>query len=222
MPRKPGVVGERATRHCSRMTDQAAGDRDRPSSGFQALAKLLDPAREEDIHIGERLRAEAVAWLTTVRPDGAPRSVPVWFLWEDPLVVVFSGAGTQKLRSLAKNPAVWMTLNAADDGNDVVLLGGVGQLVDPATISAATTPGFVTKYRRLLRDQTIEEWAAMFSQPIRIRVERIVGWTKPQGSCGTGPSPPDSGASVPISRSLVRLSARAAFGNLTQPAGGGG
>ena len=29
-----------------------------------------------------RLREEKIAWLTTVRSDGQPQSVPVRFLWE--------------------------------------------------------------------------------------------------------------------------------------------
>jgi predicted pyridoxine 5'-phosphate oxidase superfamily flavin-nucleotide-binding protein len=31
-------------------------------------------------HVEGRLRANLMAWLTTVRPDGRPDSVPVWFL----------------------------------------------------------------------------------------------------------------------------------------------
>jgi PPOX class probable F420-dependent enzyme len=172
------------------------------------LPKLLDPSREEDIHIDERLRREPVGWLATVRPDRAPRSVPVWFLWEDPVVLVFTGVNTQKVRNIAENPAVWMTLNAAEAGNDFVLLGGTGELVDPAMMSAATTPGFVEKYRGLLRDQTMNEWAAAFSQPIRILVDRVVGWfpcrrlndaptrraRSQRASCGTGRSLPERGS----------------------------
>jgi predicted pyridoxine 5'-phosphate oxidase superfamily flavin-nucleotide-binding protein len=31
-------------------------------------------------HVEGRLRANLMAWLTTVRADGRPDSVPVWFL----------------------------------------------------------------------------------------------------------------------------------------------
>ena len=48
-------------------------------------------------------------------------------------------------------------------------------------MTASTTPSFVAKYAKLLADQTIEEWSAMFSQPIRIVVDQIAGWTKPEG-----------------------------------------
>lgn len=31
-------------------------------------------------HVETRLHGNLMAWLTTVRPDGQPVSVPVWFL----------------------------------------------------------------------------------------------------------------------------------------------
>jgi len=34
-------------------------------------------------HVEARLRSKLMAWLTTVRPDGRPESVPVWFLVRD-------------------------------------------------------------------------------------------------------------------------------------------
>ncbi len=37
---------------------------------------MLDTTREA------RLREEVIVWLTTVRSDGQPQSVPVWFLWD--------------------------------------------------------------------------------------------------------------------------------------------
>jgi len=41
----------------------------------------------------DRLRSTPVAWLTTVRPDGGPHLVPVWYLWTDDGFVVFSKPG---------------------------------------------------------------------------------------------------------------------------------
>jgi hypothetical protein len=41
---------------------------------------MLDTTSEAGARAEERLRNEGVAWLATVRPDGQPRSVPVWFL----------------------------------------------------------------------------------------------------------------------------------------------
>jgi PPOX class probable F420-dependent enzyme len=145
------------------------------------MPPLLEPARPDDAHIAGRLSAEPIIWLGTVRAGGRPRHVPVWFVWDDPTVHVFSGPGTAKLGNIRRNPAVALSLETADGGNDVVLLEGTAELVDPAAASAAATPGFGDKYGPLLGGQPVEEWAAMFSQPIRITVTRIVAWSKPGG-----------------------------------------
>ena len=72
--------------------------------------------------------------------------------------------------------------HTADGGNDVVLLEGDGEVLDPSALSADTTPGFGEKYGPLLGDQTVDEWATWFSQPIRVEVSKIVAWTKSNGA----------------------------------------
>jgi hypothetical protein len=43
---------------------------------------VFDTASEAGRRAEGRLREEGIAWLTTVRADGQPQSVPVWFLWD--------------------------------------------------------------------------------------------------------------------------------------------
>ena len=142
------------------------------------MNRLLDRANDEDEHIRQRLSAAPVIWLTTVTPAGAPRSVPVWFVWDDPQVIVFSGEGTQKLRSIRANPGVWLALDTADSGTDVVLLEGRAEVLERGARSAAETPAFVEKYGAVM-GQAPEDWAAGFPIPIVIDVERLVAWSKP-------------------------------------------
>ena len=42
---------------------------------------MLDTTTEAGARAEGRLRDEGIIWLTTVRSDGQPQSVPVWFLW---------------------------------------------------------------------------------------------------------------------------------------------
>jgi PPOX class probable F420-dependent enzyme len=65
---------------------------------------LLDTTTEAGGRADRRLHEEEVAWLTTVRQDGQPQSVPVWFLWEGEEFLIYSQPGRQKLRNIAKNP----------------------------------------------------------------------------------------------------------------------
>jgi PPOX class probable F420-dependent enzyme len=139
---------------------------------------LLDRVDEQDDHIRRRLSTELIIWLSTVTPAARPRSVPVWFLWEDPQVVVFSAEGSQKLRSIAANPQVWLALDSADHGNDVVLLEGTAAALEPGTRSAADTPAFVEKYASRM-NQSPKDWAAGFPVPIVVDVDRLVAWSKP-------------------------------------------
>ncbi len=59
---------------------------------------MLDTTTEAGARAEKRLREEAIIWLTTVRSDGQPQSVPVWFLWEGETFLVYSQPGRQKLR----------------------------------------------------------------------------------------------------------------------------
>ncbi len=43
---------------------------------------MLDTTTEAGARAESRLREEMIIWLTTVRSDGQPQSVPVWFLWD--------------------------------------------------------------------------------------------------------------------------------------------
>jgi len=44
---------------------------------------MFDTTTEAEKRAEGRLREEQIAWMTTVRSDGQPQTVPVWFLWDD-------------------------------------------------------------------------------------------------------------------------------------------
>ena len=106
---------------------------------------LLDVARGDDRHTAERLTAEPVIWLGTVRPDGRPHHVPVWFAWHDPLVLIFSMPDTAKVRNLRASSSVSLSLDSADGAEIIELLRRLhngGQTIilvthDPAVAQAA-------------------------------------------------------------------------------------
>ncbi|MBZ0289753.1 MAG: pyridoxamine 5'-phosphate oxidase family protein, partial [Anaerolineae bacterium] len=60
----------------------------------------ISPALEK------RLRDEKTIWLTTVRADGTPQSVPVWYLWDGKTFLIYSQPTAQKLKNIAQNPKV--------------------------------------------------------------------------------------------------------------------
>ena len=93
---------------------------------------MLDPAKEAHAHADRRLRAEPVAWLSTVRADGQAQSTPVWFLWDGDTFLVYSQPGAQKVRNLTANPKVSLHLSDDGAGGDVVSFEGAAA-VEPDT-----------------------------------------------------------------------------------------
>lgn len=96
--------------------------------------------------VAGRLQRNLMAWLTTVRGDGQPVSVPVWFLLrEDGSVLLYSRPGTAKLRNIEANPRVSLALDVTDVGRNVVSLEGTARLA-PDEPPADRHPGYLAKY----------------------------------------------------------------------------
>ena len=125
-------------------------------------------------HAERRLRDEKVAWLTTVRRDGQPQSSPVWFLWRDGEVVVFSKPTTQKVRNVQANPRVSVHLRDVDEGSDIISIEGEAT-IDEHYPQASALPAYVTKYRAMVADLGMDPtgFATAYSVPIRIRPTRM-------------------------------------------------
>jgi PPOX class probable F420-dependent enzyme len=132
---------------------------------------LKDAKRD---HAERRLREEKIAWLTTVRRDGQPQSSPVWFLWRDSEVVVYSRPATQKVRNVRENPQVAVHLRDIDEGSDIISIEGMAEL-DDAYPSAAAIPAYVEKYRAMIADLKMDpkSFAKAYSMPIRIRPTKL-------------------------------------------------
>lgn len=136
---------------------------------------MLDLTQEHDAHIDQRLRHEPIMWLSTVRPDGMPHLVPVWFLWNGRTILFFSQPN-QKARNLRHNPHVVMALEAADDGDDVVRIEGVAELLAGEDTPTPALPAYAEKYAELLASMntTARDMAASYAQAIRVTPSRFL------------------------------------------------
>ena len=139
------------------------------------MASILDLTRERDAHIDQRLRNDITIWLNTVRPDGRPHAVVVWFLWDGEAILIFSQPKTQKLRNLHHNPNVLLAVDNTHEGSDPITIEGIASLLKPGEVNTAL-PGFVDKYGEYIKQigYTLEEMAAEYSQPIRIIPTRVI------------------------------------------------
>jgi PPOX class probable F420-dependent enzyme len=140
---------------------------------------LLDLTRSDDRHTAQRLSAETIIWLCTVRPNGRPHNVPVWFAWHDPMMLIFSMPETAKVRDVQRSAAVSLALDSADGGQDIVLADGRAELITAAGEHPHFLAGqFRHKYAKSLGDIPFEQWRSTFSQPVLIHVEHIIAWTR--------------------------------------------
>lgn len=137
---------------------------------------LLDPQSRRHRKILNRLRDETIIWLTTVRADGQPQSVPVWFLWDGEAFRMFSEPGKPKLDNIRKNPRVGLHLQATGVGSEVVAFEGQAELPDgpPAT----ELPEYIEKYLEQIEEYgwTGESFARDYSKPLRVRPDRLRAW----------------------------------------------
>ena len=123
------------------------------------------------------LETEPVVWVSTVRPDGTPHLVPIWFWWDGEAVLVFSKPGAQKVRNLRAHPSVMLALGDAEDDFDVGLVRGRAELLDSPTSDVLPT-ALLDKYAEKLASigLSAEEYAATYSQVIRIVPETFLPW----------------------------------------------
>jgi len=138
---------------------------------------VLDETTEFGAHAAKRLREEVIGWLTTVTPEGAPRPIPVWFLWDgDRSILLYSRPEKRKLRNIAANPNVSLNLDSDRVNADIVICWGTIRVSDDPPANAV--PEYVEKYAGPIArlGWTPDSFAADFSVPLRIAVTRIHGW----------------------------------------------
>lgn len=138
---------------------------------------MLDPSNQAQAKAAERLRAEPVAWLTTVRADRQAQSSPVWFLWDGDTFLLYSQPDAQKVRNATANPRVSLHLNDDGQGDDVVTFEGEAT-VEPDTPRADRVDGYLTKYQTAIAALGYEPgpFARTYSTPIRVRPTRVRVW----------------------------------------------
>jgi len=102
--------------------------------------RTLDPDTEAGAKALHRLDTELMGWVTSVDPDGQPHSSPIWFLWRDGAVIVYSHIRAPRNANIESNPLVSFNLNTDPDGDDVVTMEGVARIdhsLPPSSADAA-------------------------------------------------------------------------------------
>lgn len=139
----------------------------------------------------DRHGSTPVAWLTTVRPDGAPHLVPVWYLWVDGGFVVFSKPEARKTRNVEVDGRVMLAIGRAEDDFDVQLVEGRAHLlpVCAADVMPALAAQLTAKYADWMAaiGLTLDAFAATYAAVIRIEPTNFLGWRGRTGGRNVDP-----------------------------------
>lgn len=140
-------------------------------------SSVVDPSTEFGARVAARLASEQVLWLTTVGPSGTPQPNPVWFLWRDGTVLVFSEPDRPKIRNIRRNPRVSLNFNSTTTGGDVVVFTGTAH-IEEVRPGDAEVAAYLDRYDEGLASLKMsrEEFLADYSTPIRIVPDRLRGF----------------------------------------------
>lgn len=138
---------------------------------------IFDSGSDSDAHALERLRTDQIAWLTSVTPDGQPQTFPIWFLWEDGEVLIYSDRRAKRNANIAANPRVSLHLDDDGSGGDIVIVEGEAR-VDAATPPVTEHTAYLVKYGDWITEQltSAEEMTTIYNVPLRIRPTRGVAF----------------------------------------------
>ena len=138
---------------------------------------MADQTKPQNAHVEQRLREEPIVWFTTVRPDGRPHTVPVWFLWDGETFLIFSQPGNVKIRNLQRNPHITLALDGTNQGGDVVTVEGEAELLSEPSRNILV-PAFGEKYASMIKTMgvDIDRLLEDYSQPIRIKPAKFITW----------------------------------------------
>jgi PPOX class probable F420-dependent enzyme len=102
--------------------------------------------------------------------------VPVWFLWEDDMALIYSRPDTPKLRHIEANPNVSLNFDSDGTGGNIVQLDGEAR-IDSDAPPATGVAAFVEKYRQDIAriGMTPDSFAAAYSVPVRVAPGRLRG-----------------------------------------------
>ncbi len=129
----------------------------------------LDPSDPQAAAALERLEGERAGWLTTVAPDGTPQSSPVWFIWNDDEMYLYSRR-SPRVRNVRQNPRVSFNLDGNRLGGKVVVMEGTA-LIDEQGPPVETNQQYLDKYGPVMAERN---WApAWFAEnyPVFIRIQ---------------------------------------------------
>jgi PPOX class probable F420-dependent enzyme len=134
--------------------------------------------RLDDSTVQQFLATRDVVVLATVQADGAPLAMAMWFLHDPDALTMVSVTGTQKVRSLRRDPRVCVVAEGGSGPGDVrgVAVHGRIEFLADGPERQALAERFVERYRPYVE----RRWGGRAMPPdrvmFRIVPSRVRSW----------------------------------------------
>ena len=125
----------------------------------QVTEVMHDPLAQELLHSAIPTR---IAYIGT---DGLPRAIPIGFLWNDERIVVCTSSNAYKVKALAANPKVALTIDTEAPYRALLVRGTASvEIVD------GVPPEYLEASRKAMND---EQQAQAFEAEVRSLYEQM-------------------------------------------------
>jgi hypothetical protein len=134
------------------------------------------PVKQGDLSLLQHPASQALlnstipARLAYVWTDGTPRVIPIWFHWNGTEIVMGTPPKAPKLKALAKNPKVSLTIDDNDFPQRVLLIRGTARL-EPVS---GVVPEYALAADRYFGPEQgkawVEQMGKMISSMVRISI----------------------------------------------------
>jgi PPOX class probable F420-dependent enzyme len=122
----------------------------------------------------ELLQSKIPARLAYIAIDGTPRVIPIWFHWNGTEFVMGTPPKAPKLKALAKNPRVSLTIDDNTFPHKVLLVRGTAHL-EPMN---GVVPEYAMAAERYFGPDQGKAWVAQMAQmiPSMVRITITPDW----------------------------------------------
>jgi hypothetical protein len=122
----------------------------------------------------ELLQSRIPARLAYVWTDGTPRVIPIWFHWNGREFILGTPAKAPKLKALAKQPKVALTIDDNVFPHKVLLVRGEAQL----QVVHGMVPEYALAAERYFGGEQGKAWVAQFSSMVQdmVRITITPEW----------------------------------------------
>jgi hypothetical protein len=110
----------------------------------------------------ELLQSKIPARLAYIWTDGTPRVVPIWFHWDGNEFVLGTPPKAPKLKALAKNPKVSLTIDDNTFPHKVLLVRGTAKI----QAVNGVVPEYALAAERYFGEQQGKAWISQLSQMV--------------------------------------------------------